>query len=440
MRALLQTILSSRYNGASKLLKLDALATDATLVEVGLFANQDRALKAFEGLMVICNSQFKTAKEKEDAIESISLANNNIDDVAQVETVATTFPRLQNLDMSGNRISNMQGLKRWRGKFRELVTILVTGNPIEATEPNFHASLLEWFPKLQNINGAQVRTAEQIALQVEASRPKPIPQSGPDFRDVGGVGEQFLLEFFTGFDTNREALLTKYYDEDSQFSLSVDNRSRRDPSGPTPLPWAPYLKYSRNLTKITTANARIQRMYKGIQHISDMWNAYPMTRHPNITEHISKYIMDCHPLSGLVDPNGQNQSGVDGLVVCVHGEYDEHDPTARTMGKRSFSRTFILGPGKAGHGPIRIVSDILSLRNHIPLPNVFGSQNQVPPVQNQDQHQAMIVELCRRTGMVPQYSEMCLIETSWDFDRALVVFNDKKVSFSSSYFSPSALC
>ncbi|KAF7562761.1 hypothetical protein G7046_g1348 [Stylonectria norvegica] len=432
LRSKLQSILSARYLGTTKLLKLDALAADENLVTLGMFENRERALKTFKGLMAICDGLFKTSQEKQDAIESISLANNNIDDVAQVEVVATTFPHLKNLDMSGNQVSNMQGLQSWKGKFKHLETIFINSNPIEVAEPNYQASLLEWFPKLQNVNGVQLRTAEQIEEKEAASRPKAIPQNGPDFRDVGGIGENFLLDFFTSYDNDRQGVVSRYYDDASQFSLAIDTRSVRDADAPAPLPWASYIKLSRNLIKINHQNARVQRLFKGSNVISDVWKSLPLTRHPDIKQEISKYIMDCHPLPGLVDPNGQNQMGVDGLIVSVHGEFEEHDQTTNATGKRSFSRTFILGPGQPGKGPIRIVSDMLSMRAFSSLPNVFVAATQAAPVQNQ--HQAMIAELSKQTGMTPQYSEMCLTQVNWEFDKALVMFHEKKAQLPSDAF------
>jgi nuclear RNA export factor len=432
LRAKLQSILSQRYLGASKLLKLDALASDTELVTMGMFENRERALKTFKGLMAICDGLFKTSKQKQEAIESISLANNSIDDVSQVESVATTFPYLKNLDMSGNLIASMQGLDKWKGKFKALETIYMTGNPIEATDPNYQAAFLQWFPKLQDINGVQVRTAQQIAEQEAASKPKPIPQSGPDFRDVNGIGENFLLEFFTSYDNDRQGLASRLYDDGSQFSLAIDTQSVRDANAPAPMPWASYIKSSRNLVKITHQNARNQRLFKGASAIHALWKALPPTKHPNIKEDLSKYIMDCHPLPGLVDPTGQNPMGVDGLIISVHGEFDEYDQKTAAVGKRSFSRTFVLGPGQPGRGPIRVVSDMLSLRAFDSLPNVFVASSQVGDGGNDNtnsQHQAMIAELCKQTGMVPQYSEMCLSQVGWKFDAALAIFNERKVGF-----------
>ncbi|KAM6539266.1 nuclear mRNA export, poly(A)+RNA binding protein [Fusarium falciforme] len=436
LRAKLQEILSQRYIGANKLLKLDALAADPILVALGMFDTRERALKTLKGLMAICDGLFKTEKEKRDAIESISLANNNIDDVAQVEVVATTFPHLKNLDMSGNQVANMQAFQPFKGKLKHLETIYVTGNPIEMADPTFAATLLEWFPKLQIINGNQLRTPEQIAEKEAASRPKPIPQNGPDFRDVGGVGENFLLEFFACYDNDRPGLASRFYDEDSQFSVSISTHSARDPDAPAPMAWGSYIKLSRNLTKINHQNARVQRLFRGANSIQDAWKTLPLTRHPDIKQELTKYIMDCHPLQGLADPSGQSPGGVDGLIITVHGEFEEQDPGTNVTGKRSFSRVFVLGPAKPGRGVIRVVSDMLSLRAYSALPNVFAAPT--PPPAAADQHQAMIVELSKQTGMTPQYSEMCLTQVNWEFDKALVIFNEKKAQLPPEAFATMA--
>lgn len=424
----LQGVLGERYDGATKLLRLNALAQDPTLVSMGMFESKERAEKTFRALMKICDDLFKTLKEKREAIESISLADNNIDDVVQVDSVAETFPHLKNLDLSGNRITSMEGLSRWRGKFRYLETLFMARNPVTMTDANYTTALLTMFPKLQFLDGVQARTPQQIAETEAASRPKPLPQHGPDFRDANGIGERFLLEFFHLYDTNRQGLVAKYYDEGSQFSLAVDTNSVRDPNAPPPLPWAAYIKFSRNFLKITHENARIQRLLRGGNVIYDLWKDLPLTRHPDIKANTNKYIMDCHILPGLLDPSGRSPTGIDGMVISCHGEFDEQDQTGKS-GKRSFSRVFVLGPGIPGRNEIRVISDMLSLRANSPLPDIFAApQTQAPaPNQEQDQKQVMVAELSKQTGMTPTYSEMCLSQVNWDFNKALVVFNEKKV-------------
>ncbi|KAL0939258.1 mRNA export factor mex67 [Colletotrichum truncatum] len=429
----LTNIMSLRYDIENKLLKLDALNQDEGLIQMGMLESKDRAEKLFKVMMRICDDLFKTPQAKIDAIHSISLANNGIDTVIQVEEMADTFPDLKNLDLSGNQIASMGGLSRWKGKLRKLETLYVTGNPLPLGDPKVMAELLQFFPKLQNLNGEQL-TPEQIEQIKAAGRPQPIPQRGPDFRDANGIGESFLLEFFVGYDNDRTNLLAKYYDDNSQFSLAVDTHSIREENLPPPLPWASYIKQSRNLQKITTPAARAARLTTGREAIWNQWNDLPQTKHPDIKADISKYIMDCHLLPGLADPSGQTAGGVDGMVISVHGQFEECDKAGKT-GLRSFSRSFVLGPGRPGANPIRVVSDMLCLRAFNPLPNVFVAQGQAPSAQEQQQRQAMIAELSKQTTMTPQYSEMCLSDVAWDFTRALAVFHEKKAQLPAEAFA-----
>jgi nuclear RNA export factor len=453
-KAKLQDILSKRFDPSLKLLKLDFLSTDEELVRLGMFETKDRAEKTFQVFMVILDDLFKSATSKREGIESITVANNGIDHVKQIGALANTFPDIKNLELAGNALPSMAALEPWKGRFRELTMINVAGNPL-ANDPAHREHLMRWFPRLQLIDGVQVRTPEEAAAAANAGKPRPIPQFGLDFRDANGVGESFLLDFFVGYDTNRPALVAKYYDDATQFSLAVDTASVRDPNGPPIMPWGPYLKYSRNLQKVTHPSTRVQRLLKGATHILDLWKMLPSTSHPDIKLELSKYIVDCHIVPGLVDPSGGSEKGVDGMIITVHGEFDEQDQKANLVGKRSFSRTFILGPGLPGRNPIRVVNDMWTLRAAKALPVVVGGgggggggdaqaavpeQQQQPAVQpgqtapaipaaEHEQKQALIAELCRQTGMTAMYSEMCLGEVGWDLARGVAIFNEKRVSF-----------
>ncbi|KAF6813612.1 mRNA export factor mex67 [Colletotrichum sojae] len=434
----LTNIMSLRYDVDNKLLRLNAMNQDPGLIEMGILESKDRAEKLFKVMMRICDDLFKTAQAKIDAIHSISLADNGIDTISRVEELAETFPDLKNLDLSGNQIDSMAGLSRWKGKLRKLETLYFTGNPLQLADPKVMAELFRFFPKLLNVNGEQF-SPEQIKQIKEAGRPKPIPQRGPDFRDANAVGETFLLDFFVGFDTDRTALLAKYYDDNSQFSLAVDTHSIRGENLPQPLPWSSYIKQSRNLQKITTPAARAIRLHTGREKIWNIWNDLPQSKHPDIKTETGKYILDCHLLPGLGDPSRQTRGGVDGLIITAHGQFEECDKAGK-MGLRSFSRTFVLGPGRPGNNPIRVVSDMLSLRAFSPVPDVniiIEDAAPIAPVPDEPQRLAMVAELSKQTNMTPQYSEMCLTDVAWDFDRALLVFHEKKAALPAEAFNPS---
>ncbi len=430
----LQEVLSQRYDTASKLLNLSALGKDPILIQMGYLQDKERAEKTFKVLMAICDETFPTDEAKRDAVQSVSVANNVVDWVGPIFTLAETFPGLKHLDLGGNQFKQLKSLSRWRNRFRDLETLVLAGNPLEVEDPNYKTELLEWFPKLLNLNGIQVRTPEQVAAESAAraeQRHVYLPQHGADFRDVSGIAEGFLIQFLPLYDSDRAQLASAFYDDGSQFSLSVTTHNHTDSHV---LPWAAYIKYSRNLTKINNIGARAQRLIQGGTMIRELWNKLPKTKHPDFKTDIHKYLVDCHPIPGLPDPTGQSPNGVDGLIISMHGEFEETDQTSGKTGQRSFTRTFVLGPGLPGKAPIRVVSDILSLRAHNVLPEQ-GPPAAAPvavaavamPDSETEQKKQMVMELSKQTNMTLQYSELCLAEAGWSFETALARFNEMRV-------------
>lgn len=415
----LKGILFNRYNVETRILDLSALGQDQVLVSMGLFERSNTAEKAFKALVYISDSQFDTAKAKAEAIQGVSLASNGLSTIAPVFDLAETFPQLKMLDLSNNQIENLRQLTRWRQRFRSLENLVMVGNPIETQEPNYKTELMQWFPNLQFLNGQQVRTAEEIAARDAATRPQPIPQAGPDYRDSDGVGETFLRTFIPLYDTDRAALLATFYDEESRFTLSVVN-NKIPADAPVPA-WQPYLKFSRNMARITVDAARTQRLFEGSATISDLWKQLPATRHPDLIDQ-SKYIIDCHAIPGIVDPTGQSPGGVGGLIITIHGQFEEADKDSQKTGMRSFSRTLVIGPGRPGRNAIRVVSDMLMLRAFTPVP-LFTA---VVGIDVQERRKQMVIELTNRTKMTFDYSQMCLEGVDWDFEKALVAFEEKK--------------
>lgn len=423
----LKGILFNRYNVETRILDLSALGQDQVLVSMGLFERSNTAEKAFKALVYISDSQFDTAKAKAEAIQGVSLASNGLSTIAPVFDLAETFPQLKMLDLSNNQIENLRQLTRWRQRFRSLENLVMVGNPIETQEPNYKTELMQWFPNLQFLNGQQVRTAEEIAARDAATRPQPIPQAGPDYRDSDGVGETFLRTFIPLYDTDRAALLATFYDEESRFTLSVVN-NKIPADAPVPA-WQPYLKFSRNMARITVDAARTQRLFEGSATISDLWKQLPATRHPDLIDQ-SKYIIDCHAIPGIVDPTGQSPGGVGGLIITIHGQFEEADKDSQKTGMRSFSRTLVIGPGRPGRNAIRVVSDMLMLRAFTPVP-LFTA---VVGIDVQERRKQMVIELTNRTKMTFDYSQMCLEGVDWDFEKALVAFEEKKVCCSTYFY------
>ncbi|KZF25943.1 hypothetical protein L228DRAFT_264380 [Xylona heveae TC161] len=458
------SVLSRRYDPALKLLNLSALGHDEELVSMGLFQSVSTESKFFPALMKVCDTFFSSAQQKREAVHSVSLANNELPNVMSVTTLSQTFPDIQNLDLSHNKFKDLRAMENWRRRFPFLDHLVLTDNPLETQEPNYKESILKWYPTLRILNGQQVRSDEEVAAiaQKRANAVRgvlPLPVQAADFRDEAQIGENFIKQFFLGFDTDRAALANGYYDAKSQFSLSVNTSAPRAPQQGQDIKsqtWDAYIKKSRNLSKISHLPARMARVYTGPESILSCWTSLPATRHANITAEPLKWLVECHSLPGLPDPSGQSPGGVGGLIVMVHGEFDELNvATGQTIMTRSFDRTFVLGPG-AGIGGIRVISDVLVLRAYggntawLPegtAPAQTTSDGQAQPSaltptapqipenfavavpgksEEQLQQELMLAEMSKRTNMTLEYSRMCLEQTGWNFDSALAAYESAK--------------
>lgn len=448
----LRSVLSRRYYPDLKLLDLSSLGKDSELVNMGMFSTTSTESKFFPALMKICDTIFTTPKEKEEAIVSVSLASNALTSVASVTSLAQTFPSLLNLDLSDNELKSLDALEGWRWKFVKLDHLILTGNPLEVQDPTYKDRVLKWYPSLRMLNKMQVRTADEVRVMPKTELP--IPVLGASFRDEANIGETFIKQFFPTYDSDRAALVHGYYDATSTFSLNINVSAPRAPeliNSKSPN-WDQYIKRSRNLAKVTHLPAKMSRLYTGADSIQQCWAMLPTTLHPGLLAEPQLWCIECNSIPGLPDPSGQSLGGVGGLFITVHGEFSEVDvSTGRTTHKRSFDRTFLLGPG-SGVGGVRVVCDTLVLRAYggsdawkpdakaisaapisltagvpIALPNGFGVA--APgKADEQVQKELAAIELSKRTGMTLEYSGMCLQQSGWALEEAMVAFAEVKVS------------
>lgn len=445
-KVILTQVLSKRYDPNLRLLNLSALKQDPDLHQLGIFANPSTQAKFFPVLMKICDEVWDTPAKKAESVESVTISNNQLTAVLDITTLAATFPSLKNLDLSNNLISDFEALKYWRWKFRDLEHLVLSNNPIDSLL-DFRKTVMKWYPKLLQLNGAEVRTRKDVERQQN-----PIQVMPPYFQDEANIGAKFVTDFFPLFDADRHTALRNFYDANSTFSVSVNTHAKRvqNEEGNN-TNWDQYIKKSRNLLKITHLPARQSRLFRGKQ-IQTVWEQMPRTKHPSLNQHPNDWLIECHPLPGLPDPNGEALGGVGGLIIMVHGNFEEMDPqTGKTIDRRSFDRTFVLGPG-AGMGGIRVVSDILVLRGlggsgawgvsstyqdpstsalgepRIPHPEVSAGSGIGEPAPGksdiQVQQEVLAIELSFKTSMKLEWAAKCLIENGWDMPKALVNFQE----------------
>ena len=434
-KQLLQQVLSRRYNPETKLLDLSNLGRDSDLNAAGVFNAATTQSKLFPALMKLCDNQFKSSEEKRETVQSVTLADNALQSVTPVTTLAQTFPDLQNLDLSNNLLSDLNSLLPWRHKFRHLKLLVLSGNPIESNSPGFASEITKWYRSLRLLNGIEVRSAETEQEEIKKSSAA-LAILPPHFQDEGQIAETFLKNFFLGFDNDRSGLVSYYYDADSQFSLSINTKALRDPSSSANLTlqrWDAYIKRSRNLKKVTQLPARLSRNYCGSEAVREVFLSLPGTLHPSLSDEPQKWLIECITQPGIPDQTGQSDAGVGGFLIIIHGEFTELQNSDNTdLKKRSFDRTFVLGPG--GPNGVRIVSEMWTLRAYggfdmfraaVPSTNVQASETG---------RNSMVEELSRITGMKLDFSRQCLEESGWNPEKAVVTFEAAKATLPKEVF------
>ncbi|KAI7186759.1 hypothetical protein KC363_g6373 [Hortaea werneckii] len=449
LKDMFKSVLERRYDFETKFLNMSALAEDQDLKDKKLFDTKSTESKFFPAMMKVLEAQFDKPEEKDAAVTSLSLANNGLEELTAVKELSATLPKLLNLDLSNNKFANLNALTPWRKRFYHLQHLIVTGNPLEQTEPNYAQTLTNWYPNLRQLNGIQVRTEEDVANKNKVTN-LPFPIRSALFQDEGGIAEGFIRKFFPAFDTNRNELAQHYYDDKSEFSYSVNTMAPADPENSQKTEkgeWEQYLKSSRNLKRISQLPARQSRISRGSQAVATAFAALPATKHPDLIAEARKWLIEAKMIPGVPDPSGASANGVDGFLITVSGEFDEVSGGK----KRSFDRTIVLGPG-AGPDGVRIVSDLLTIRGYggmqayepenvdisvaqpqpaqlpVPAAPVEPAPPALPAGLSLELAEQMVQELSKRTNMTIAYAKDCLDQTGWNGDAALAAFESVKGS------------
>ncbi|KAK4206912.1 hypothetical protein QBC37DRAFT_107260 [Rhypophila decipiens] len=452
-------VLARRYNPEGRLLDLSSLGSDPVLSTLGTFESESRAMKAFRALLHIVSETYKNPREKEEGIQAVTVANNQVDDVNTIYQLALDLPGLKRLDLSNNKLDSISKLAKWKGQFRHLEELHLAGNGV-VNQENYVTELLGWFPFLQILNGQQVRTRQQIDEYLKTRSATPFPTFLPsNVRDSENVTEAFVRAFFPLYDTDRATLVSTMYDKDSVFSLST-------PPAPRPTPaWSSYVKYSRNLDpkalRTSHRSTVTKRLYTGANAIADVWKTLPATQHP--LPESGRWIVDSHLLPNVPEPSVPGHPGVNGMIITLNCEFEEADVSQNLFGTRGFSRTIILGPVKPTPPPnttppYRVLSDQLTLHSWKPQQAVVEQPPApvmapapviapAPPVAAEPTVDAdgidpqvkahLTAELAARTGMTMEYAQLCLSGApNWNFDAAVAAFHQMKAALPPSAFTP----
>ncbi|CAA9957752.1 TAP-C multi-domain protein [Pyrenophora teres f. maculata] len=169
--SLMEGFLSRRYDAPNKLLNLSTIASDQEILQSGMFATEGAQKKFFPALMIICDAILETQEAKEQAIHSVTLAGNNLENTHAVYQLCNHFRHIQNLDLSNNAFATLDALKPWKGRFRNVEHLIVDPFP----SMDWEDEITSWFPKLKILNGNQVRPS--ASANINHTNAQQIPPS-----------------------------------------------------------------------------------------------------------------------------------------------------------------------------------------------------------------------------------------------------------------------
>ncbi|BFZ53222.1 nuclear mRNA export, poly(A)+RNA binding protein [Savitreella phatthalungensis] len=439
----LKQFLATRYQPETRMLDLSRMTDDPILKSIGLEANTSASSKMFPALMKVLQD------DKLDVV-SINLEGNRIKDVSGISSLAQTYPKLRNLSLAHNELRRYRDLDAWAAKTKlaSLSELILVGNAVreddiaKGREVEYRSEITKRFPSLKLLDGVAVSQGisfgvpdeEVAAAEKSAKLQIPIRREFYENESVQSTVNDFLGRFFMAYDSGDRSKLESVYAETGVFTMSLNVTAPRKKTGGafTGSSWQAYIGTSRNLTRITQIDARIARTNIGRRQIIQALKHLPATRH-DLTD-ASLFCVDAFTF--------QTSAGAPLIQVNVHGEFSERVNKQET--RRSFDRTFVLGP--AIDGGVEIKSDMLLLRawggsdawrvsepgtagasnpsvpaNAAIAPQINGVLNTTRPADGPDlaTKQSLLQQLRQRTGLNENYAALCLEQMNFDLEASV---------------------
>ncbi|XP_053304508.1 nuclear RNA export factor 1 [Spea bombifrons] len=388
--------MQKRYDGATLALDMKSLRSDSDLVanKVDLILNRRSCMQAM--LQII--------EDNVPELLSLDISNNKIyklDDMAEIHNKA---PNLKILHLSNNMLKTERELDAIKGL--KLEELWLDGNPLC---DNFHdegvyiRAVRERFPKLIRLDGHEL--PPPIIFEVET--PLTLPPGKGSFLSSDELKVlilQFLQQYYACYDgEDRQSLLNFYHDE-ACCSMSIPWLTWQNPTRSS---LEPYFKDSRNIKKLKDLSVRIKLLKHKRLNVVGFLNELPRTQHD-----LNSFVVDIVSQSNTL------------LCFTVNGIFKVDAQSSDTV--FAFSRVFLAVPGN--DGGLLLVNDEQFIRNATteeshkafaaPAPTPSSSPVPAQPPVPQDMLQAFI----QFSGMNAEWSQKCLQENAWDFERAAQIF------------------
>ncbi|KAJ8246975.1 hypothetical protein GJAV_G00257370 [Gymnothorax javanicus] len=396
----LKQCMSKRFDGSQQALDLSNIRTDADLVSqnIKVILNRKSCMQAV----------IKIIEENIPGLICLNLSNNRLYQLEDLAELVRKAPNLKTLNLSDNELKSERELDRVKGF--KLAELWLDRNPLcdhFKDQATYISTIRERFPRLLKLDGHDL--PPPIGFDVEAPTTLP-PCKGSYFPsdEIKTLILQFLQQYYLVYDSgDRQPLLDAYHDG-ALFSFSIPF-SGQNPSRSS---LGDYHKDSRNIKRLKDPTTRFRLLKHTRLNVVAFLNELPKTQHDT-----ASFNIDVNTVTNIL------------LSFTVSGVFKEVDGKSRDS-VRAFSRVFITVP--AGNAGLCIVNDELFVRNAtteeirraFAAPAPTPSSSPVPTLTAPQQE--MLAAFSQKSGMNLEWSQKCLQDNDWDFNRAAQIFTQLK--------------
>uniref|UniRef100_A0A665XE68 Zgc:153681 n=1 Tax=Echeneis naucrates TaxID=173247 RepID=A0A665XE68_ECHNA len=340
----------------------------------------------------------------------LNLSNNRIHKLDELSDLVTKVPNLKTLNLSHNELKSDRELDKVKGL--KLVELWLNRNPLcqyFKDQASYISAVRQRFPRLLKLDGHDLPAP--IGFDVETPTTIP-PCKGSCFGsdEIKALILRFLQQYYSIYDSgDRQPLLDAYHDGAS-LSLTTPY-STQNPSRSS---LGEYHKDSRNLKRIKDSTMRFRLLKHTRLNVVAFLNELPKTQHD-----IASFTVDVNTYTNTL------------LSFTVSGVFKEVAVDGKSRDSTmAFSRVLITVP--AGGSGLCIVNDQLfirmatteEIRRAFVAPAPTPSSSPVPTLTAPQQE--MLTAFSQKSGMNLEWSQKCLQDNEWDFNRAAQIFTQLK--------------
>uniref|UniRef100_A0A8C4DW83 Nuclear RNA export factor 1a n=1 Tax=Dicentrarchus labrax TaxID=13489 RepID=A0A8C4DW83_DICLA len=369
----LKQCMAKRFDGSQQALDLNNILTDPDLVSqnIQVVLNRKTNMEAV----------IKIIEQNIPELTCLNLSNNRIHKLDELAELVTKVPNLKTLNLSHNELKSDRELDKLKGL--KLVELWLTKNP-----------LCDLFKD----HASYIRSVTLLFLYLS---------QGQTQKDLLKL---LYCRYYSIYDSgDRQPLLDAYHDGAS-LSLTTPY-STQNPSRSS---LGEYHKDSRNLKRLKDSTIRFRLLKHTRLNVVAFLNELPKTQHD-----IASLNVDVNTYTNTL------------LSFTVSGVFKEVAVDGKSReSTMAFSRVFITVP--AGSTGLCIVNDQLfirmatteEIRRAFVAPAPTPSSSPVPTLTAPQQE--MLTAFSLKSGMNLEWSQKCLQDNEWDFNRAAQIFTQLK--------------